>query len=77
MAAPTLNRKKKTMKSGCIYQSDSVFSIASNINNNILRLGEVIFDEYEWVDSLNIEEMKDILANISFDEKSVAILKKS
>ena len=65
------------MKSGCIYQSDSVFSIASNINNNILRLGEVIFDEYEWVDSLNIEEMKDILANISFDEKSVAILKKS
>ncbi len=72
-----LNRKKKTMKSGCIYQSDSVFSIASNINNNILRLGEVIFDEYEWVDSLNIEEMKDILANISFDEKSVAILKKS
>ena len=61
----------------CQYYRFQFFSIASNINNNILRLGEVIFDEYEWVDSLNIEEMKDILANISFDEKSVAILKKS
>ncbi len=72
-----LNRKKKTMKSGCIYQSDSVYSISSNINNNILRLGEVVLDEYEWIDSLKIEEIKDILKNISFEEKTTTILKKS
>ncbi len=72
-----LNRKKKTMKSGCIYQSDSVYAISSNLNNNILRSGDVVLDEYEWVDSLKIEEMKDILKNISFEAKTVAILKKS
>lgn len=72
-----LNRKKKTMKSACIYQSDSVFAISSNLNNNILRLGEVNLDEYEWVDSLNIKEMKDILKHISFEEKSITVLKKS
>lgn len=71
------NRKKKTMKSACIYQSDSVYSIASNINNNILKLGEVIFDEYEWVDSLTMKEMKEILKNMSFEEKTITILKKS
>lgn len=70
------NRKKKTMKSGCIYQSDSVYSITSTINNDILKLGRVLYDLYEWIDNLTMEEMKKVLKSITFEEKTITVVKK-
>ncbi len=71
-----LNRKKKTMKSACIYQSDSVYSLASHINGQLLKFGKIILDEYEWIDSFQIEECQQILKSINFDHKATVILEK-
>jgi len=70
------NRKKKTMKSGCIYQSDSVYAISSIINSDLLKLGTVLYDLYDWIDNLTMPEMRKVLKSITFEEKSVTILKK-
>ncbi len=71
-----LSRKKKTLKSGCIYQSDSVYSIADHVNSNLLKLGKILIDEYEWIDSFNEEELKQALSIMTFEHKQMTILKK-
>lgn len=72
-----LNRKKKVMKSACVFRSDSIYSIASKINNNLINYHKVILDEYELIDKLNIEEFNNILNSIDFNNKTITILKKS
>ena len=64
------------MKSGCIYQSDSVYAISSIINSDLLKLGTVLYDLYDWIDNLTMPEMRKVLKSITFEEKSVTILKK-
>lgn len=70
-----LERKKKTLISSCIYRSDNIYSINSKIDNNIINYGEVILNEFGLINSLNIDEMNEILSTISFNNKSVVILK--
>ena len=69
-----LTRKKKTLKSACIYQSDSVYSICEHVNNQLLHYGEIILDEYEWIDSFNEKEAEEFLSTISFKNHSAMIL---
>ena len=71
-----LNRKKKVMKSSCVFRSDSIYSIASKINSNMINYRRVILDEYELIDKLNIKEFNDILKSIDFDNKTITVLKK-
>ena len=71
-----LNRKKKVMKSACVFRSDSIYSIASKINSNLINYRKVILDEYELIEQLNIEEFNDILNNIDFNNQTITILKK-
>ena len=70
-----LERKKKSFKSGCIYRSDNIFGINSKINNNIINYGKVELNEFALIDSLNIDELNDILDNISFENYSIVIIK--
>lgn len=70
-----LNRKKKTLKSSYIYRSDNIFAINSKIDNNIIRYGKVILDDFAIIDSLNIEEMNDIINHIDFSNVSTVVLK--
>ena len=72
-----LERKKKVRKSGCIYRSDSIYSINSKIVNNIMNYDKVILDDYKKIDSLNIKDMKNIIKNINLDNKTVYIINKS
>ena len=72
-----LERKKKVRKSGCIYRSDSVYSINNKIMNNIMNYDKVILDDYKKIDSLNIKDMKKIIKNINLDNKTVYIINKS
>ena len=72
-----LERKKKVRKSGCIYRSDSVYSINIKIMNNIMNYDKVILDDYKKIDSLNIKDMKKIIKNINLDNKTVYIINKS
>lgn len=70
-----LNRKKKVSKSSCVFRSDSIYSLASKINGNILNHNKVILDEFKDIDSFNIEELKGILNRISFENKTITVVK--
>jgi len=72
-----LERKKKVRKSGCIYRSDSIYSINNKIMNNIMNYDKVILDDYKKIDSLNIKDMKKIIKYINLDNKTVYIINKS
>lgn len=71
-----LNRKKKVMKSACVYRSDNIYSIASKINNNLINYHEVVLDEYSLIDALNVNEFNEILTTLSFENKTINVLKK-
>lgn len=71
-----LERKKKSLKSSFIYRSDNIYSINSKIDSDIIKYNKVIYNDFEYIDSLNIVEMNNILDNISFDNKCTVILKK-
>ncbi len=70
-----LNRKKKTLKSSFIYRSDNIFAINSKIDNNIIRYGDIILNDFALIDSLNINEMNDIIEHIDFSNMSTVVLK--
>jgi len=72
-----LNRKKKVMKSSCVFRSDSIYSIASKINSNMINYHKVILDENELINNLNIKEFNKILDSINFDNRTITVLKKS
>ncbi len=69
-----LNRKIKGLKSGIIFRSDNIYSLNSKVNNNLIDYNKVIYDEYELIESLSIDELNDILEKISFNNKSIIIL---
>lgn len=71
-----LNRKKKVFKSSCIFRSDSIYSISSKINSNIINYKEVLLDEYKLIDILNIEEYTNIFNKLKFNNKAVVVIKK-
>lgn len=71
-----LNRKKKSIKSSFIYRSDNIYSINSKINNDLIIYDKVILNDFEIIESLNINEMNEILDNIDFSNTSTIILKK-
>lgn len=69
-----LNRKIKGLKSGIIFRSDNIYSLNSKVNNNLIDYNKIIYDEYDLIESLNIDELNEILEKISFDNKSIIIL---
>ena len=70
-------RKKKVRKSGCIYRSDSIYSINNKIMNNIMNYDKVILDDYKHIDSLNMKDMNKIIKNINLQNKTIYIINKS
>ena len=70
-----IDRKKKSAKSGYIYASDNVYSINSKINGDIIDYGEINLNDFEFIDSINLEEMNEILDKIDFSNTSTIVLK--
>lgn len=75
ITALEVERKKKTLKSACIYQSDSVYSICDHVNSNLLHYGSIFLDEYSWIDSFCLEEAEEMISKITFEHQSSVILK--
>ena len=71
-----LQRKKKSSKSSLIYKSDNIYAINSKIDNDIIRYNEVILDDFKIIDSLNIDELNEIIDSIDFSNICTVILKK-
>ena len=72
-----LNRRRKVLKSNCIYRSDNIYSLNSKIVNNLFNYDKVILDEYEMIDKINMKNIKRLLSKISFDNKTVYYINKS
>ena len=70
-----IDRKKKSAKSGYIYASDNVYSINSKINGDIIDYGKINLNDFEFIDSINLEEMNEILDRIDFSNTSTIVLK--
>ena len=72
-----LSRKRKVIKSTCIYRSDNIYALNSKIVNNMLNFGEVILDEYKKTDEFNLKNSKKIIPKIKLDNKTVYYINKS
>ena len=72
-----LNRRRKVLKSNCIYRSDSIYGLNNKIVNNVFNYDKVILDEYEMIDKINMKNMKKLLSKIKFDNKTVYYINKS
>lgn len=68
-------RKKKVMISSNILGSDNIFNINSKIMNNVIYYGKVLTDTITNIRKMNIDEMNEIIKNVSFNNKSICILK--
>ena len=72
-----LNRKRKVLKSNCIYRSDNIYSLNSKIVNEIFNYDKVILDSYKQIEEINLKNMKKLLSNITLDNKTIYYINKS
>ncbi len=61
------NRMKKVWISSEVKLFDYVDSVASNVSDDLIRYGDVIPDKIERFKKLSIEELKDIISKIDFN----------
>ena len=67
-------RKKKVLISSIIYASDNIFSINNKIMTQVVKYGEIAYDEYNDIKNLNVKELNEILNNINFKNNNVVII---
>jgi predicted Zn-dependent peptidase len=68
------NRKKKMLLSSHIFMSDNIYQINNKIMNNIIKENKVLTDTYHEISNYNLEELNDIIKNISFDNNNYVII---
>ena len=61
-----LNRCKKILLSNLILYTDSIQTMNSMIQNNILFYGKVIQNEYEMINELNLDTINKIIKLLDF-----------
>ena len=71
-----LERKKRVLKSNEIFSYESISLVNDMIVDNIIYDGKIEDDMISKIDSLNLEELNEIIKNIDFNNKSIVILKK-
>ena len=69
-------RKKKVLKSNEIFSYENIEMINEMIIDNIIFDGKIETDIIGIIDSLNIDELNDVIKKIDFSKKSIVILKK-
>lgn len=72
-----LNRRRKVLKSNCIYRSDNIYGLNSKITNDVFKYDKVILDDYKFIDEINMKNMKKLLSKISLDNKTIYYVNKS
>ncbi len=71
----TFERKKKRIISSFIYMSDNIVAINNWITNSLIQDGMIFHDEYNNIKKLSFNEFKEVISKITFNNKSVVILK--
>lgn len=68
-------RKKKCSISTLLISSDNIYRINNKIMSNIIKYGDIVYDDYDRIQKFNFETLNNIIDNISFDENSIFIIK--
>ena len=71
-----LDRKKKVLISNEIFSYENIEMINEMIIDNIIFDGKIETDIIGIIESLNIDELNDVVKGIDFSKKSIVILKK-
>ena len=71
-----LERKKKVLISNEIFSYENIEMVNDMIIDNIIFDNKVDTNIIDTINSLNIDELNDIVSKIDFDKKSIVILKK-
>ena len=69
-----LNRVKKISIASEIRTSDNVARIARDITNCFINNGKVYVNGLSYIKKMNIDELNDIIKNISFDDNSFVLM---
>lgn len=76
IAEKDFERKKKILKSNEIFAYDSVESVNDIIMDNIIYDGRVEDNPIEIIDSLNINELNNLISKLDFSNTSLVVVKK-
>jgi len=71
-----LERKKKVLISNEIFSYENIEMINDMILDNIIFDNKIETDIISIIESLNVDELNEIISKINFDNKSIVILKK-
>ena len=71
-----LERKKKVLISNEIFSYENIEMINEMIIDNILFDDKIETDIIGMIESLNIDELNEVVDKIDFSKKSIVILKK-
>ena len=71
-----LERKKKVLISNEVFSYENIEMVNDMIIDNIIFDGKIETDIIDIINSLNIEELNDVVKNIDFSKKSIVVLKK-
>lgn len=66
---------KKSTLSNLVLMNDQVFNMTQKIVDDICKYGEVKYDVYEIVQSLNIKEYNEFIKNLDLSNYTIAIAK--
>lgn len=71
-----LERKKKVLISNEVFSYENIEMVNEMIIDNIIFDGRIETDIISLIESINMEELKDIVSKIDFSNKSIVILEK-
>lgn len=69
-----IERKKKSFIGSTIALSDDIFSINDKIMNDVIKYDEPFCSSYDVIKSFSLDELNDVIKNLSFDKKSVFVV---
>lgn len=67
-------RKKKCSISTILISSDNIYRINNKIMSNIIKYGEVIYNDYDLINNFTFEKLMEIINIISLNENTVFIV---
>lgn len=67
-------RKKKNSISSIIVSSDNIYHINNKIMSNIIKYGDIIYNDYDLINDLSFTNLQDVISNVSFSENTIFII---
>ena len=68
------DRKKKCSISSIIVSADNIYHINNKIMSNIIKYGDVVYNDYDIINKFDFSKLTDIIEKISFSENTIFII---